>query len=463
MSRLIVLPFRLLRADPEVDFLAYSLADAVTSSLSGLGSLVVRSTLSAGKFSGDALDLQQIAREADVDVVLSGTLLRAGSQVRLSAQLAEAPGGALLWSHSMQVGFSDIFQLHDALVHNLVDALSLQLTAREHRLLGHDVPANAKAYEFFLRGNEIAKEAPGWMTAVELYKQCVDLDPRYAPAWARLGRVYRLLAKYRREDSDAHLALAEQSLDRALTLNPDLSLAQMVLAQMEVDGGRALAAMVRLLRLADHVTDPDLLAGLCHACRYCGLLDASIAAYEHALRLDPKVRTSVVHTYFVMGDYQRVVMLDDTGAAYIGAIAMAELGRAPEAVAMLRNMAGSVAPRLAEFLEGTIGVIEGRGLEDPEVRSSVERAFVDQVSDPEGVYYAARNLAKLGEIELAQRRHHQGSRHRLLLLPRISPRPVSRSAARRSGIRGGDEPRQEPGTAKPWPRSRAPAASVSSA
>jgi len=159
--------------------------------------------------------------------------------------------------------------------------------------------------------------------------------------------------------------------------------------------------MVRLLQQADHVADPDLFAGLCHACRYCGLLEASIAAYEQALRLNPKARTSIVHTYFVMGDYSRVVLLDDPGAAYIGALAMAQLGRGPEAVAMLRKMTGTVAPRLGEFLEATVAVIEGRGIEDPEVRKTVESAFVDQVSDPEGVYYAARNLAKLGQVELA--------------------------------------------------------------
>ena len=222
-----------------MDFLSFSLADAVTTSLSGLGSLVVRSSLAAAKFGTDTPDLQTIAREADVDAVLSGALLRAGSQVRLSAQLAEAPGGTLLWSHTMQVGLDDIFQLHDTLVHELVAALSIQLTAREHHLLGRDVPARANAYEFYLRGNELAKESDGWELAVDLYQQCVAQDPQYAPAWARLGRVYRLLAKYKDEDQVANRVRAEDALNRALALNPDLSIAHNVLAQMEVDSGRA--------------------------------------------------------------------------------------------------------------------------------------------------------------------------------------------------------------------------------
>src|SRR4029077_11334886 len=97
VTRLMVLPFRLLRPDAEIDFLTFSLADAVTNSLSPLESLVVRSTLAAARFASNAPDLQAIANEAKVDVVLGGTLLRAGEVLRVSAQLLEAPSGTVLW------------------------------------------------------------------------------------------------------------------------------------------------------------------------------------------------------------------------------------------------------------------------------------------------------------------------------------------------------------------------------
>jgi serine/threonine protein kinase len=101
--RLIVLPFRMLRPDEETDFLAFSLPDAISSSLSGLNSLVIRSSLSASRFANADPDLRVIATEAAVNTVLTGTLLRAGDQVRLSAQLVEAPSGTLIWSHTAQV------------------------------------------------------------------------------------------------------------------------------------------------------------------------------------------------------------------------------------------------------------------------------------------------------------------------------------------------------------------------
>ena len=101
VTRLIVLPFRMLKADPETDFLAFSLPDALTLSLSGLTSLVVRSSMAAARFGGAAAaDPKTIAAEADVDVIVSGALLRAGDQVRVTSQLTDASTGTLLWSDS---------------------------------------------------------------------------------------------------------------------------------------------------------------------------------------------------------------------------------------------------------------------------------------------------------------------------------------------------------------------------
>ena len=95
-TRLVVLPFRVLRPDPETDFLAFSLPDAIATSLSAIGSLIVRSSVVAARFGGGRPDLKALAAEADVDRVIMGTILRAGDQLRATAQLIEAPGGTLL-------------------------------------------------------------------------------------------------------------------------------------------------------------------------------------------------------------------------------------------------------------------------------------------------------------------------------------------------------------------------------
>src|SRR5207249_6053659 len=95
LTRLVVLPFRVLRPDPETDFLAFSLPDAIATSLSGIGSLVVRSSATAARFAGEAPDLKALAATADVDRVVMGTLLRSGDQLRAATQLVEAPGRTL--------------------------------------------------------------------------------------------------------------------------------------------------------------------------------------------------------------------------------------------------------------------------------------------------------------------------------------------------------------------------------
>ena len=116
MTRLIALPFRVLRPDAETDFLAFSLPDAITSSLAGTRNLLVRSSAAAARFDPQAPDLRKLAADADVDVALMGTILRAGSQLRATAQLVEAPAGTVVWSHASQHPLQDVFALQDELV-----------------------------------------------------------------------------------------------------------------------------------------------------------------------------------------------------------------------------------------------------------------------------------------------------------------------------------------------------------
>ena len=291
----------MLRPDPEIDFLSFSLADAITASLGSLESLVVRSTLAASRFKGDGPDLSTLASELGVDAAVTGTLLRAGAQVRVATQLVEAQSGRLLWSHAAQVTLNDVFQLQDDLTRQIVESLSLPLSAREQRMLSHDAPASARSYEYYLRANELASDPKSWAIARDLYQQAVQEDPRYAPAWARLGGLHRLIAKLGGGTND-DVVRAESALRRALELNPELPLAHNLTAQMDIDAGRARDAMVRLLGQASRrSTDPELFTGLVYACRYCGLLGASLRADARARRLDPAVKTSVIHTLWMLG------------------------------------------------------------------------------------------------------------------------------------------------------------------
>ena len=176
--RLIVLPFRMLRPDPETDFLAFSLPDAVTGALGGLQSLVVRSSMTAARFAGDAVAPGRIAAEADVDAIVTGTLLRSGPEIRVTTQLTAATSGALLWSQAAQMPVGDLFRVQDELTRRIVASLSLPLTNREQQMLRRDVPSNPAAYEYFLRGNQLGHDPSQWSVARDLYLQSVEEDRR---------------------------------------------------------------------------------------------------------------------------------------------------------------------------------------------------------------------------------------------------------------------------------------------
>jgi DNA-binding winged helix-turn-helix (wHTH) protein len=393
-ERLLVLPFRMLKADPDLDFLAFSLPDALTASLASLDSLIVRPSLIAARFAGDAPDHQRIAREAQVDLVVSGTLLRAGDQLRVSAQLSDACAGTLIWSHTAQAPVEDLFQLQDSLVERIVGSLSRPLSAPERRQLRHDVPATAKAYEYFLRANQANPSSAVSLESVTVardwYLKSVEEDPGYAPAWTRLARTYRLLGKYRTEDAAANVARADEALQRALALNPDLSMAHNLFAQIEVDRGRAERAMVSLLeRLRRRGPHAEVFAGLVQACRFCGLYDASTSAHAHAHRLDPALGTSVMHTYFVTRRYEDVVAVSGDVKGYVFALSLAALGRGAEALAV-------VAPTMPLFVAART-LIEGKRAESLEALAEAARTM----SDPEACYYVARHFAHLDQPRLA--------------------------------------------------------------
>ncbi|PYQ42883.1 MAG: hypothetical protein DMF77_11505 [Acidobacteria bacterium] len=351
LTRLVVLPFRVLRPDPETDFLAYSLPEAIATSMAGIGSLIVRSSATAARFGGETPDLKALAAEADVDRVVMGTLLRAGDQLRAAAQLVEAPGGTLLTSHTVQAPLGDLFRLQDDIARRVVEALSLPLGGSGVSPFP-DTPHDARAYELYLRANDMARTYDGLSRARDLYERCLELDPSFAPAWAYLGRCHRVIGKYIEPSPDSEVR-AEQAFRRALEINPRLSVAHKLYAHLESDMGQAQRAIVRLLGQATrHGNDPELFSGLVHACRYCGLFEQSIAAHQEARRLDPNVPTSVEQTTLMTGDLERLMAIEpslvvagaDDGIRVIG---LGLAGRREEARRALEAMRRTT--RIATF------------------------------------------------------------------------------------------------------------------
>jgi serine/threonine-protein kinase len=399
LTRLVVLPFRVLRADPEIDFLAFSLPDAIATSLSRFDSLVLRSSAVAARFAAEMPDLKALAGEADVDRVVMGTLLRSGDQLRAAVQLVEAPTGTLLASHTVQASLGDLFGLQDDIARRVVDALALPL-AGSAATPTPDAPHDARAYQLYLQANELARNYDGLAHARELYQQCLELDPGFAPAWARLGRCHRVIGKYIEASPDSD-ERAEDAFRRALAISPRLSIAHKYYANLESDIGHTLPALLRLLReTGRHRNDPELFAGLVHACRYCGLLDQSVAAHAEARRLDPNVPTGVEQTLLMAGEIDRLLTMPrpnivigaDEGIRVIGLGLAGRRDEARERLAAIRPLRIDSFRSWVEYLKAWLDFRTGEMLE----RISTLRALKIQ-EDPEAIFQEGWLLCDVGE------------------------------------------------------------------
>jgi tetratricopeptide (TPR) repeat protein len=276
----------------------------------------------------------------------------------------------------------DLFRLQDDITRRVVEALALPLAAGEPP--SPRTPPNARAYEFYLRGNELARTYEGLSRARELYERCLKLDPGFAPAWAQLGRCHRVIGKYVDASPDSEMR-AEEAFRRALELNPRLSLAHKFYAQLEADMGQASRALVRLLgEAARHGNDPELFAGLVHVCRYGGLYDQSISAHREARRLDPNVPTSLEQTLLMTCDIDRLLAVEQ-----------------PVLIAgaddIIRVIGLGLAGRFDEARRGLLEVRQASRLPAFQLYTDTLIAWIDR--RPAGM---ARDVAPLGPLKIME-------------------------------------------------------------
>jgi serine/threonine protein kinase len=395
MLRLAVLPFRLLKRDPDTDYLGLSLADALVTSLTGLESLVVRSSLKSARYANTVPDLEAVAADLAVDVVLTGSILRTQDQVRVSAELVSVPAGDSWWSQTTHVPLDAVIDLHDELARRVIASLPLTAQDRNYR---PRAAGNAKAFDLYLHGMRLRAETVSWHQAHVFFEQCLELDPAFAPAWAERGRLERLFGKY---EDGAQLARAESSFLRALELDADNGAAQYYYAQLEIDLGRLDAALARLLERVRHRrAEPHIYAALVHACRYGGLLDESLAAHRQAQRLDPTLPTTVHHTYYMQGDYAQALAAAGQVSDPFEARVLWALGRDAEALACARREEERFAsvPLMRAFSTALRAALEGHR---DEGIAAIERFETFGFSDGEGLFYLAGISVRLGEPERA--------------------------------------------------------------
>jgi TolB-like protein/tetratricopeptide (TPR) repeat protein len=187
-----VLPFQNISGDPEQEYFADGMVDEITMALSRLRWLFVIARNSSFTYKGRAVDVRQVGRELGVRYVLEGSVRKAGTRVRITGELIDASTGAQLWSDRFEGGLEDIFHLQDMVTASVVGALAPKLESAEIERAMRKPTESLSAYDYYLRGMGIYHQwnREAGIEALSLFKRAIELDPKFASAYAMAARCY---------------------------------------------------------------------------------------------------------------------------------------------------------------------------------------------------------------------------------------------------------------------------------
>jgi TolB-like protein/Tfp pilus assembly protein PilF len=291
-TTLAVLPFQTIGLQDNDAYLGLGLTDAVITQVGALTGIRVRPTTSVREFTQSDVDIGAVARKLQVDHVLSGLVQRSGEQVRVTVQLINAASGASLWSARVDASPKNWFELQDLVSDRVVTTLLKDAGEPDRPQAAASRTVNPEAYEFYLRGRYFLSRANrrDLERALELFQQSVALDPKYALGHAAVAQAYHRLAVNITEGASpkTSLPLAQESAERALSLDPEVPEAHYVIGAVkfyQYDWKGAGESLERAARLRPNAGDIQRLYGwyLFTMGRY----DDSLAVMKAARQVDP--------------------------------------------------------------------------------------------------------------------------------------------------------------------------------
>jgi TolB-like protein/Tfp pilus assembly protein PilF len=219
-----VLPFVNMSRDPANDYFSDGLAETALDMLSQVHDLKVIARTSSFAFKGQSLDVRQIGNKLDAAHLLEGSVQQDGKTVRITAQLVRTRDGVQLWSHRYDRQLTDVFKIQDEIATEVVKALQLALSASEAVRVTGTRTSDVGAYTEYLRGMALLPErrVPDLREALLHFQRAMELDPKYAHAYAQAGVTLFLLASHAGANSAQDKALRDQYVAKALALDPGL-------------------------------------------------------------------------------------------------------------------------------------------------------------------------------------------------------------------------------------------------
>src|SRR6476661_6604787 len=412
---IVVLPFANLSPDPENAYFADGLMEEVIADLSRVRALTVISRTSSVKLKDTGWDLRRIGRELNVRYALEGSVRRAGSTLRITAQLIEVETDAHLWAEKYSGTVDDVFDLQERLSRQIVEALEITLSPPEDREIAARPIADIRAFEYYQRARQeyYRLTAEGMVAARALAEHGLALVGPHEALYGMLGTVYAWSPVVLVGDEETTLREAEACARRAFELNPNSAQGLSIMGQLAYRRGNAGEA-VRLLAqaCAADPNNPDAMHQLGGAYLLGGRIGPMREELTRLAELDPLTASNhclLGLSYLLGGDpagalpsHRRAVELDprSTICRVCDAVALVAAGREAEAASQF------------EWLEqqapddhlAAVGVRFRRGLtgDREAVRSppsAGERAMAE--SDEYWSYLMAGAYALVGEADQA--------------------------------------------------------------
>jgi serine/threonine-protein kinase len=287
---LAVLPLTNLAGDPEQDYFADGMTEALIAELAQIRALRVISRTSAMHYKNTTKRVPEIARELGVDGIVEGSVMRAGDRVRINAQLVHAASDRHLWARSYERDLKDVLTLQTDVARAIADEIQVEVTPQERARLARDRPVNVESHEAYIRGTyHWGRVQPE--RSIEYFRQAIAIDPDNALAYAGIahvqcilmGAAMQLVPPAELAPSARAAALKAVELDESLA-EPHVSLAR-VLFWYDRDAVAAERELRRAIQLDPNCADAHFISGL----QYADLRrnDEAMAELQRAMQLDP--------------------------------------------------------------------------------------------------------------------------------------------------------------------------------
>jgi TolB-like protein len=387
-----VLPFVNMSADAGNQYFADGISEELLNVLVRVPGLGVASRTSSFAYKVKQMDAAQIARELKVSYILEGSVRKAGEKVRITAQLIDAVHDRHLWSETYDRELTDIFAIQNEIATAIVAALRGSLTTAKAApaVKVRADTGNMQAYELYLKAREnfiARRDLPG---TTDMFQRVVQLDPKFARGWEGLAAVSSVAPSWNYRDRD-YMALARQASDRALELDPSLSMpwavrSQIVTNTWPIDFAASLADLDKAIAADPRNATAFLWRGI--AWINLGFFDRALADLDRSIALEPNYLNAIRHKALALllaGKEDEAFALYESGFAKGFVNSRSENFIAPLLLRGHRNEAlllMGVAKMAPELREAVLTKLEHPETPIPNARALVEPHAAD-LADPE--------------------------------------------------------------------------------